>query len=153
MLKAGELGPEFKLRDDTGRFRSLAGLLRTGSAVVYFYPADFSPGCTRQACALRDLQTDLKNAHLRVIGISPQSPESHAKFRKEYELPFTLLSDEDKQVIKLYDVNGPLGIGVRRASYLIDKKRRICDVVVADLMIGQHEEFVRKAIALSATTS
>jgi peroxiredoxin len=68
-------------------------------------------------------------------------------------LPFTLLSDEDKSVIKMYGVNGPLGIGVRRATYLIDGSRRIRDVVLADFKIGRHTEFVRKAILLRATAS
>jgi peroxiredoxin Q/BCP len=84
------------------------------------------------------------------VGISPQSPESHAKFRAKYNLPFVLLSDQHKAVIKMYGVNGPLGIAVRRASYLIDGSRRIRDSVLADFMIAKHAEFVRKAILLRA---
>ena len=153
MLNAGERAPEFTLPDDTGKDRSLTDFLNVGAIVLYFYPGDFTPGCTRQACALRDLQADLQTANLRVVGISPQNPESHAKFRAKYQLPFTLLSDEDKSVIKMYGVAGPLGIGVRRATYLIDGSRRIRDVVLADFKIGRHTEFVRKAILLRATTS
>jgi thioredoxin-dependent peroxiredoxin len=119
--------------------------------VLYFYPADFTPGCTRQACVLRDLQSELQNAQLRVIGISPQSAESHTKFKAKYQLPFTLLSDPDKEVIKMYGVNGPLGLGVRRATFLVDSGRRIHDAVLADFKIGRHEDFVRKAIALRAS--
>ncbi len=115
MLKTGERAPEFTLPDDTGEDRSLTDFLNAGATVLYFYPADFTPGCTRQACALRDLQSEIKNAGLRVVGISPQSPETHAKFRSKYDLPFALLSDEDKEVIKMYGVNGPLGFGVRGA--------------------------------------
>jgi thioredoxin-dependent peroxiredoxin len=151
MLKEGERAPEFTLPDDTGKDRSLTDFLNSGATVLYFYPADFTPGCTRQACALRDLHTDIENAKLRVVGISPQSPQSHAKFRAKYRLPFTLLSDEHREVIKMYGVNGPLGIGVRRATYLIDGSRRIRDVVLADFMIGRHTDFVRKAIMLRAT--
>jgi peroxiredoxin Q/BCP len=85
---------------------------------------------------------------MRVVGISPQSPQSHAKFREKYQLPFTLLSDEQKTVIKMYGLNGPLGIGVRRASYLVDGGRRVRDAVLADFRIGRHMDFVRKAVAL-----
>ncbi|HEY3657029.1 MAG TPA: peroxiredoxin [Steroidobacteraceae bacterium] len=151
MLKEGERAPEFTLPDETGKDRSLTDFLNAGATVLYFYPADFTPGCTRQACVLRDLQTDIQNANLRVVGVSPQSPETHAKFRAKYNLPFTLLSDEGKEVIKMYGVNGPLGIGVRRATYLIDGSRRIRDAVLADFMIGRHADFVRKAIMLRAT--
>jgi peroxiredoxin Q/BCP len=152
MLKTGERAPEFTLPDDTGKDRSLTDFLNAGATVLYFYPSDFTPGCTRQACALRDLQSELKNASLRVVGISPQSPETHAKFRSKYELPFALLSDQHKEVIKMYGVNGPLGFGVRRATYLIDGSRRIRDAVLADFGIGRHVDFVRKAIMLRATT-
>jgi peroxiredoxin Q/BCP len=85
---------------------------------------------------------------LRVVGVSPQQPESHRRFRDKYTLPFTLLSDPDKTVIRMYDVNGPLGIGVRRATYLVDQARMIQDAVLADFRIGRHEEFVRNAVAL-----
>jgi peroxiredoxin Q/BCP len=148
MLKAGERAPEFTLPDETSTDRSLTELLSSGAIVLYFYPADFTPGCTRQACVLRDLHSEIQRAGLRIVGVSPQSPESHAKFRAKYNLPFVLLSDQDKAVIKMYGVNGPLGIGVRRASYLVDGGRRIRDAVLADFMISRHADFVRKAILL-----
>jgi peroxiredoxin Q/BCP len=148
MLNAGERAPEFTLPDETSTDRSLTELLSSGAIVLYFYPADFTPGCTRQACVLRDLHAEIQRAGLRIVGVSPQSPESHAKFRAKYNLPFVLLSDQHKAVIKMYGVNGPLGIGVRRASYLIDGGRRIRDAVLADFMIGRHADFVRKAILL-----
>jgi peroxiredoxin Q/BCP len=152
MIKTGERAPEFTLPDDTDRERSLTQLLSDGAIVLYFYPADFTPGCTRQACLLRDLDSEMKQARLRVVGVSPQSPESHAKFRTRYNLPFVLLSDPQKAVIKMYGVNGPLGIGVRRASFLIDAGRKVRDVVLADFRIGRHEEFVRKALLLRAAS-
>ena len=151
MLNVGERAPEFTLPDETGTDRSLTELLSSGAIVLYFYPADFTPGCTRQACVLRDLHEEVQRAGLRVVGISPQSPESHAKFKAKYNLPFVLLSDHHKAVVKMYGVNGPLGIGVRRASYLIDGGRRIRDSVLADFMIAKHAEFVRNAILLRAS--
>ncbi len=153
MIKADERAPEFTLPDDTGKDKSLTELLSAGAVVLYFYPADFTPGCTRQACVLRDLHAEIERANLRVVGISPQSPESHAKFRARYQLPFVLLSDEHKAVIKMYGVNGPLGVGVRRATFLIDASRRVRDVVLADFRIGRHVDFVRKAVMLRATAN
>jgi peroxiredoxin Q/BCP len=102
---------------------------------------------------LRDTNTEIERAGLRVVGISPQSPQSHSKFKAKYKLPFVLLSDEQKTVIKMYGVNGPLGIGVRRATYLIDASRRVRDVLLADFMIGRHADFVRKAIMLRASVT
>jgi peroxiredoxin Q/BCP len=153
MIKAGERAPESTLPDETAKDRSLTELLSTGAIVLYFYPADFTPGCTRQACVLRDVHAEIESAGLRVVGISPQSPQSHAKFKAKYNLPFVLLSDEQKTVIKMYGVNGPLGIGVRRATYLVDASRRVRDAVLADFKIGRHAEFVRKAIMLRATAA
>jgi peroxiredoxin Q/BCP len=153
MIKAGERAPEFTLPDETSKDRSLTELLSAGAIVLYFYPADFTPGCTRQACVLRDIHTEIERAGLRVVGISPQSPESHAKFKARYQLPFVLLADEQKTVVKMYGVNGPLGLGVRRATFLIDASRRVRDEVLADFKIARHAEFVRKAIMLRATAT
>jgi peroxiredoxin Q/BCP len=118
--------------------------------ILYFYPADFTPGCTKEACSIRDLHEAVRAAGLDVAGVSPQGPATHQKFRDKYQLPFTLLSDTDKVVIKMYDVLGPLGFGVRRATYLIDQARRIRSAILADFRISLHEDFVRKAVALSA---
>jgi thioredoxin-dependent peroxiredoxin len=147
MLKRGDEAPEFALPDHEGRQRRLSELLRDGPLILYFYPADFTPGCTQEACDFRDLHGRILGSGLKVVGVSPQSPESHRRFRDKYALPFTLLSDEDKAVIKAYDVDGPLGIGVRRATYLVGRDRRIEDAVLADLRIARHQDFVTRAIA------
>jgi peroxiredoxin Q/BCP len=147
MLKVGELAPDFELPDQDGRNRRLSEIHDGKPLILYFYPADFTPGCTKEACDLRDLHTQILASGLRVVGVSPQSPDSHRRFRDEHSLPFTLLSDEGKVAIKAFDVDGPLGIGVRRATFLIDAKRRIFDAVLADLRIGRHQEFVERAIA------
>ncbi len=149
MLAIGARAPEFTLPDADGQATSLSNLLRDGPLILYFYPADFTPGCTREACQIRDLHTELDAAGLTVAGVSPQTPESHRAFREKYKLPFTLLADVDRFVIKMYDVRGPFGFGVRRATFLIDQARLIQDAVLADLRIGEHEAFVRTAIALS----
>ena len=149
MLAMGGRAPEFTLPDQDDRNVSLTTLLNRGPLILYFYPADFTPGCTREACMMRDLHSEILRVGLSVAGVSPQSPERHREFREKYSLPFTLLSDLEKFVIKMYDVNGPLGIGVRRATYLIDQARQIRGAVLADFRISQHEEFIRKATALS----
>jgi len=150
MLETGERAPDFTLPDQDGRERTLTGLLDGEALILYFYPSDFTPGCTREACDLRDLHTQILGASLRVVGVSPQSPESHRRFRDQHSLPFTLLSDEHKAVIRAFGVDGPLGIGVRRATFLIDRGGVIRDAVVADLRIARHREFVENAIALQA---
>jgi peroxiredoxin Q/BCP len=147
MLKRGEEAPDFTLPDQDGRKRRLSDLLEGRPLILYFYPADFTPGCTQEACDFRDLHARILGSGLRVIGVSPQSPESHRRFRDKYALPFPLLSDEDKAVIRAYDVDGPLGIGVRRATFLVGADRRIADAVLADLRIGRHQEFVERAVA------
>ncbi|MGB8327417.1 MAG: peroxiredoxin [Steroidobacteraceae bacterium] len=147
MLKIGKNAPEFTLPDQDDRSVSLASLLKRGPLILYFYPADFTPGCTREACSIRDLHGELARAGLSVAGVSPQTTESHRRFREQYKLPFTLLSDTDKTMIKSYGANGPLGLGVRRVTYLIDPGRVIRGVVSADFRIAEHEEFIRKALA------
>lgn len=152
MLAKGARAPEFTLPDQDGRSVSLSTLLRDGPLILYFYPADFTPGCTREACAVRDLHAELLRAGLDVAGVSPQSPETHRAFRAKYALPYTLLSDSDKSVVRMYDVLGPLGFGVRRGTYLIDQSRCIRGAVLADFRIGRHEDFMRQAAALSEGT-
>ena len=150
MLPSGGRAPEFTLPDQNDQSVSLSTLLRYGPLILYFYPADFTPGCTREACSFRDLHAEILQAGLDVAGISPQTPESHRAFRDKYKLPYTLLADVDKFVIRMYDVQGPFGFGVRRATYLIDQARYIRSAVLADFRIGEHAEFVRRAVALSA---
>ncbi len=151
MLPTGTTAPDFTLPNDRGEETALSDLLADGPLILYFYPADFTPGCTKEACSIRDLHADVVSAGLQVVGVSPQDPESHARFREQHHLPFILLSDTDKQVIRLYDVDGPFGIGVRRATYLIDRSGRIQAELLADLRIGRHEEFIRRAVTVKQT--
>ncbi len=149
MLAVGGRAPEFTLPDQDGRDVSLTSLLNNGPLVLFFYPADFTPGCTREVCIVRDLYPELAQRGLNAAGISPQRPDSHRRFRAKHGLPFTLLSDADKSVIKMYEVNGPLGFSVRRVTYLIDPARHIRDAILADFRIERHEEFIRRSLALS----
>jgi len=151
MLKTGTRAPDFLLMSDEGVETSLSDLLQDGPLILYFYPADFTPGCTKEACSIRDIHDDIQAVGLKVAGISPQDVESHRKFRKKYDLPFTLLSDEDKEVIRMYDVDGIFGVGVQRATFLISQDREIRDAVVANVRISRHAEFIEKAVALRET--
>ncbi len=151
MLKAGSKAPEFVLQNDKGAETTLTDLLESGPLILYFYPADFTPGCTKEACTIRDLHQDLLSVGLTVAGISPQDVASHASFRAKHELPFTLLSDPDKVAIKMYDVDGPFGVGVRRATFLVGQDRTIQDALLADVLIGRHKDFLDNAIALRET--
>jgi peroxiredoxin Q/BCP len=150
MLNAGEKAPDFALENDRGEEVTLAGLLEGGPLILYFYPADFTPGCTAEACSIRDIHSDIQSVGLQVAGVSPQDADSHARFREKHDLPFELLCDPDKAAAKAYDVDGPFGVGVRRATFLIDEDGTIRDAVQADLRIGRHEEFIKNAIALRA---
>lgn len=151
MLKVGSKAPEFVLANDQGGETSLSDLLQDGPLILYFYPADFTPGCTKEACSIRDIHNDIQAVGLTVAGISPQDEASHQRFRDKHDLPFVLLSDPDKVAIKMYDVDGMFGIGVRRATFLIAQDRSIQDAVQADVMIGRHQEFIEKAIMLRET--
>lgn len=148
MLKIGTEAPEFVLANDRGGETSLSELLSDGPLVLYFYPADFTPGCTKEACSIRDIHDDIQSVGLQVAGISPQDTASHERFRDEHELPFILLSDPDKVAVKMYDVDGPFGVGVRRATFLINQDGTIQDAVLADVRIGLHQEFIEKAVLL-----
>jgi peroxiredoxin Q/BCP len=125
LLSVGARAPEFTLPDQDGRDVSLTSLLNHGPLILFFYPADFTPGCTKEVCVVRDLHSEILRSGLNVAGISPQSPESHRRFREKHNLQFPLLADVEKAVIRMYEVNGPLGFGVRRATYLIDPSRTI----------------------------
>ncbi len=146
MLKIGDTAPDFRLPDQNGSPVGLEDLVSKGRAVVYFYPADFTPVCTREACAFRDCYDDLGGLSVTLVGVSPQNVPTHKRFADAYALPFPLLADEDKIVIRAFGVDGPLGFGVRRATFLIDRRRQIINRVVSDLFIGSHLDLVRQVL-------
>ena len=148
MLNAGDVAPEFILPDENGDEVSLSEMLQAGPLFLYFYPADFTPGCTKEACSIRDIHADISAVGLQVIGVIPQDGESHSRFKQEHRLPFRLLSDEDKVAIKMYDVDGPFGVGVRRVTYLISQGQKIQDAIQADVLVNRHKDFIEKAVAL-----
>lgn len=145
MLDIGDAAPAFTVTDDTGAPVTLADLLADGPFVLYFYPADFTPVCTKQACMFRDIHPDMVAAGLRVVGISAQGASSHTAFKEKFDLPFPLLADKDKAVATAF---GVMTFGfMRRASFLIDQDGMIVDRLTADLRVQKHEDFARRAIA------
>lgn len=127
MLKQNTKAPNFSLPDQSGKKHSLSD--NQGKwTLLYFYPKDDTPGCTKEACSIRDVWSEFKKLKCVVWGVSSDSVKSHKKFADKYELPFTILSDENKEVVKLYGVWGKkkfMGreyMGIKRVSYLIDPK-------------------------------
>ena len=153
MLTTGDLAPDFEGTDQSGKHLKLTELLEQGPVLLYFYPADFTPICTAQACAFRDRAEDLKEHSVQIVGVSPQSESSHERFASTYDLGFPLLPDGGKRIIKSYGVDGPLGFGVRRATFLIGQDGRIRRRVVSDLFVGSHTDFIRSVLSEEAGAS
>ncbi|MEZ5598815.1 MAG: peroxiredoxin [Pseudomonadales bacterium] len=143
MLKVGDKAPDFSLPNQHGETVTLSALLAGGELALYFYPADFTPVCTAEACAFRDKYAELRAADANVVGISPQSVASHQRFADRYDIPFSLLFDGDKKVIRAYGVDGPFGIGVRRVTYRIGADGVIRDRVVSDFFVNGHLDLVK----------
>ena len=127
MLEVGTQAPEFTLPDQNGTMRSLSDW-RGEKVVLYFYPRDNTAGCTKQACAFGELYPQFQEKGAVVVGVSKDSVASHKKFEEKYGLPFTLLSDTEKEVLQAYDVwkekklYGKVSMGVVRTTYLIDEQ-------------------------------
>ena len=127
MLEVGTKAPQFTLSDKDGNAVSLSDFLGK-KVVLYFYPRDNTPGCTRQACAFASNYEGFKSKDVIVIGVSKDSVASHQKFAEKYDLPFILLSDPDRQVIEAYGVwqekknYGKVSMGVVRSTFIIDEQ-------------------------------
>ena len=133
MVEIGDEAPDFTLPADDGGTVTLSKL-RGKKVLIYFYPKDDTPGCTTQACDLRDRMPDLKSEGAVVLGISPDSVKSHVKFKRKFDLNFPLLADEDHKVAERYGAwaeknnYGIKSLGIVRSSFLIDEQGRIADL-------------------------
>lgn len=150
MVEVGEQAPDFTLPDDSGTEVSLRDL-RGRPVVLYFYPADDTPGCTRQACGVRDAWQAFADAGAVVLGVSPDSVESHRAFREKYSLPFRLLADPGRTVIDRYDLwgttvfKGREYVGVVRSTVLVEPAGRVAELwhrVAPD----EHADLVLEAL-------
>nr|WP_314982772.1 thioredoxin-dependent thiol peroxidase [uncultured Stomatobaculum sp.] len=127
MLAVGTKAPDFTLSDQNGELRKLSDY-RGQKVILYFYPKDMTPGCTKQACGFAELYPQFRERGAVVLGISKDSVASHKKFEEKYGLPFTILADPEKEVIQRYDVwkekklYGKVSMGVVRTTYLIDEE-------------------------------
>ena len=126
MLEKGTKAPEFSLPDENGEIRNLSDY-KGKKLILYFYPRDNTPGCTKQACGFADLYPQFSEKGVEIIGISKDSVASHKKFKEKYSLPFTILSDTELKTIQAYDVwkekklYGKTSMGIVRTTYLIDE--------------------------------
>lgn len=150
MLEAGTKAPDFKLEDKDGNLVSLSDF-KNKKVVLYFYPRDNTPGCTKQACAFRDSYEEFTSKDVVVIGISKDSVKSHSNFATKHELPFILLSDPELEAIKLYDVwqekklYGKVSMGVVRTTYIIDENgmiEKVYDKVKTDKNVAEILEYL-----------
>ena len=149
-IEPGQRAPAFTLTDDDGTTVCLADL-KGRPVVVYFYPRDDTPGCTREACAFRDQRTQLKKLGATVLGISTDSVDSHGKFRDKYQLNFPLLADTDHAVAEKYgswrekNMYGKKSMGIQRSTYLIDADGKVAKVWKA-VKVDGHDEQVMAAL-------
>jgi peroxiredoxin Q/BCP len=133
MIAKGQKAPGFTLPDDEGNMVSLSDFAGK-KVVLYFYPKDDTPGCTKEACSFRDAFDDFMEAGAAVLGVSPDGKASHAGFRKRYGLPFRLLSDEGHKVAGAYGawgektLYGKLGLGIIRSTFVIDENGAVAEV-------------------------
>ncbi|MEJ2757903.1 MAG: thioredoxin-dependent thiol peroxidase [Anaerolineales bacterium] len=150
-LKAGEMAPTFVLNDENGIPHALEDY-RGKALVLYFYPKDDTSGCTTEACAFRDDYSAYQENKVTIVGVSADDEKSHTKFKEKYSLPFTLLADTDKKVVKLYGVWGKKKMygreydGIYRTTFLIDAKGKIAKVF-ENVKPSAHSEEVLEAVA------
>lgn len=134
MLTIGETAPDFTSTDQNGEIIRLSDY-RGRRVALYFYPKDDTPGCTAQACSLRDSYSDLQAAGYEVLGVSTDSEASHQKFAKKHDLPFRLVADTDKQIVEAYGVwqeksnYGRTYMGTVRTTFVIDEQGIITDII------------------------
>ena len=137
-LKIGDLAPDFTLQDQYGKFHTLKQY-HGKNIILYFYPKDFTSGCTKQACSIRDINNNLINKNTIVLGLSYDSNKKHEGFSKKHNLNFTLLSDSDKSIRKLYDANG--WFFPKRKTFIIDRNGIIVHII-DPVNIETHNETI-----------
>jgi thioredoxin-dependent peroxiredoxin len=149
MLKTGDKAPDFKLIADDGKTYSLKDF-KGKKLILYFYPKDMTSGCTAEACDFRDSIKHFQNKNSVVIGVSKDDTDSHKKFKAKYNLPFTLLSDENMDMLKAYDVwkeksmYGRKYMGIERTTFIISEKGIIEEIFNKVKVTGHIEEILKK---------
>ena len=151
-IKVGDRAPDFELPAETGEKVRLSDFLGKKTVVLYFYPKDFSPGCTKEACAFRDSYELFKDAGAEVIGVSSDTEDSHSKFSIKLRLPFKLLSDEGGRVGRLYGVPSSLRMIPGRVTYVIDSQGIVRYIFNSQVNPEKHmEESLRIVRSVQST--
>lgn len=145
-VTVGSVAPDFTLPSQSREMVSLQDFLGNRPVVLFFYPKDETPGCTKEVCAFRDGFEEFSNLDAEVIGISSDSVESHRGFAEKHNLPFTLLSDEGGKVRKLYGVPSTLGIFTGRVTYVIDEEGVVRHVFSSQIEVEKHVEEALKTL-------
>ena len=151
MVEEGKPAPDFELDSDAGERVRLSSL-RGSPVVLYFYPKDDTPGCTLQACDIRDAWGEFESTGATVLGVSPDSVSSHEKFREKYELPFTLLADPEHDVAEQYGVwqektyQGKTYMGIDRSTFVIDADGNVAKVM-RGVKADEHADDVLAALS------
>jgi thioredoxin-dependent peroxiredoxin len=138
MLKPGQPAPDFELRDGQGQTHSLRALRERGPVVVFFYPRDESPICTREVCAFRDAYQDFLDAGASVVGISSDGEKSHAAFSAHHALPYPLLADPGGTVRRAFGIPKMLGVTDGRATFIVDRQGVIRESFLSQIQAGAH---------------
>lgn len=146
MLRPGTPAPDFTARLDDGTSFRLSDERGKRRVVLYFYPKDFTPGCTTQACSFRDNYEAIREQNAIIIGVSSDDPATHATFRERHALPFPLIADTDGRLRELYDVRGWLPFLPPRVTYVIDERGIICAALRHDLRVRAHVPEVLHAL-------
>jgi len=148
-LRVGQKAPDFDVTSSSGKRLALKELAGKKNVVLYFYPGDFTPICTKETCGFRDAYEELAGQDTEVIGVSVDSDDSHKKFAKEHGLPFDLVSDKNKEIAKAYGATSFLRdiLGkTSRVTYVIDKKGEIAGVFEGELSANKHVQGARDLI-------
>ena len=149
MLKEGDLAPDFAVNDQNGNVVKLSDF-HGSKVVLYFYPKDNTPGCTKEACSFRDSNDVFEKKGIKVLGVSPDDEKSHLKFIDKFSLPFTLLADTEKKIANDYGVYGEKSMygrkymGVFRKTFLIDEEGKIVKIF-EKVKVSEHADEVLKA--------
>jgi peroxiredoxin Q/BCP len=131
-VQKNDLAPDFSLLDQDGNERTLSTLLLDGAVVLFFYPAALSPGCTKESCHFRDLSVEFAKFGAQLVGVSMDAPQRQAQFALKHALHYPLLADVDGVVARRY--------GVKRATFVIDRHRRILEVITSEVSMNAHAD-------------
>jgi peroxiredoxin Q/BCP len=145
-VRVGDQAPDFVLPDRTGKMVRLSEFRDHKAVVLYFYPKDDTPGCTKESCAFRDSYQDFQDAGAEVIGVSSDSAESHGRFAAKHRLPFTLLADQGGQVRKRYGVPATLGLLPGRVTFIIGRDGIVRHVFNSQFQATQHVSEALRAL-------